>query len=379
MLCERLGLPMSGFVIQDKAVFEQMVADTRSRIEVISSTNQMARMLFSNFQTWLQSSTSPVELTQKMDKNLDGFVSIDEFATLLQQMTGERPPDWVTELVFSFAGVKNGQPLPLLNWYAFLAACGLSLPESLFKVFIPLEVSVQTSTVVANEGDSITFSLTFNQAVDEYLIRISNKGDTSVKPMVMTVPSSEIDSQSGDQQIVEFPNHGDYEITIIVNEEDVASCDVTILEKIEPVTSELEPKEEEVLEIDHESDELASPNEVPALEQASEPSSPDFEELYAQLSTTKLRSEWELLLSNRNHYFITGTLQDIERSLLGVGEYKNGYSLILNSNGVPVQAMIPAKVESLPKIGQTLNIDFMPTLWSIATLSVHGEVCSTVE
>ena len=48
-------------------------------------------------------------------------------------MTGERPPDWVTEIVFSFVNATPARGIPLHDWYAFLAASGLDIPDELFK------------------------------------------------------------------------------------------------------------------------------------------------------------------------------------------------------------------------------------------------------
>ena len=95
----------------------------------------MAGLLNNNFKKWLANSAmSPIQLTEELDTDKDGVISGDEFATLLGKMTGERPPEWVVELVFSFV---NANPttvfLLMIGWRFWPPAGWNSLTNCLRK------------------------------------------------------------------------------------------------------------------------------------------------------------------------------------------------------------------------------------------------------
>jgi len=166
---------MVEILLPDQKVFNANVSEISKRIDRISESNTMAKLLHANFQNWLtNSSMDPVKLTQELDSNKDGIISGDEFAELLGKMTGERPPEWVVELVFSFVKADVNRGIPISDWMAFLAASGLDVPEDLFTapVIITGSLLIDSPRVVSGQGISITAS--FNEPVDAYEIRVVN-------------------------------------------------------------------------------------------------------------------------------------------------------------------------------------------------------------
>ena len=62
---------MGDLVLPEKEVFNQRVERISQRIDSISKSNKMAKILNDNFKKWLGSSSmSPIKLTEEMDKDL---------------------------------------------------------------------------------------------------------------------------------------------------------------------------------------------------------------------------------------------------------------------------------------------------------------------
>ena len=98
---ERFRQCMAAIQLPEKALFDQQVNVVSNRIESITSGNTMAQVTQQQFQEMaVKFAMDPITLTQELDTNKDNVISGDEFANLLGKMTGERPPEWVVELVF---------------------------------------------------------------------------------------------------------------------------------------------------------------------------------------------------------------------------------------------------------------------------------------
>ena len=78
---------MVEILLPEKEVFDSNVSEISKRIDSMSESNTMARLLHSNFKNWLSSSSmSPVKLTQDLDADKNGVISGDEFAELLNKV-----------------------------------------------------------------------------------------------------------------------------------------------------------------------------------------------------------------------------------------------------------------------------------------------------
>ena len=169
-----LGVFMAEMVLPEKSVFNGRVDEISNRIDAISKGNKMAQLLFNNFKNWLSSSAlSPIKLTEDLDKDNNGMISGDEFASLLGSMTGERPPEWVVELVFSFVDAEPDKGIPLDDWMAFLSASGLEIPEHLYTV--PVVITGRSHLTSRNPCWPIrSISASFNEPVVAYEVKAVN-------------------------------------------------------------------------------------------------------------------------------------------------------------------------------------------------------------
>ena len=154
---------MATFDLPEKEVFNQQVEALERRIEGITKSNNMAGLLNNNFKKWLSSSSmSPLKQTEELDTNSDGVISGDEFAALLGRMTGERPPEWGVELVFSFVNADVNSGIPLNDWMAFLAASGLEIPDELFKEKIEVTGSIGILEEQITTGEQLSVTESYN-------------------------------------------------------------------------------------------------------------------------------------------------------------------------------------------------------------------------
>ena len=155
---KRRRVSMAAIQLPEKAIFDQRVEAISNRITGITNSNTMAGLLNSNFKKWLANSAmSPLTLTAELDTNNDLRISGDEFASLLGKMTGERPPEWVVEIVFSFVEANPKDGIPIDDWMAFLAASGLEIPEELFEVKIEVtgSIAILDDSILAGDAFSV--------------------------------------------------------------------------------------------------------------------------------------------------------------------------------------------------------------------------------
>ena len=165
---------MATIDLPEKEAFNQQVKSIERRIESITRSNNMAGLLNNNFKKWLSSSSmSPLKLTEELDTNSDGVISGDEFASLLGKMTGERPPEWVVELVFSFVNADVNSGIPLNDWMAFLAASGLDIPDELFEETIVVVGSIGILEERISTGEPLSVAVSFNVEIEAYEFSIT--------------------------------------------------------------------------------------------------------------------------------------------------------------------------------------------------------------
>ena len=63
-------------------------------------------------------------------------------------MTGERPLDWLHEIVFSFVNATPAQGIPLHDWYARSWGQRPDIPDELFKQKVLTGTVVLETTVM---------------------------------------------------------------------------------------------------------------------------------------------------------------------------------------------------------------------------------------
>ena len=342
---------MVEILLPDQKVFNANVSEISKRIDRISESNTMAKLLHANFQNWLtNSSMDPVKLTQELDSNKDGIISGDEFAELLGKMTGERPPEWVVELVFSFVKADVNRGIPISDWMAFLAASGLDVPEDLFTapVIITGSLLIDSPRVVSGQGISITAS--FNEPVDAYEIRVVNveRGDSES----FTTLQAEMDAPILDEFLLESDEAGEFRVELL-------HMGIRLDEgsfHVEPA-----PEPETPDEIEHE-EEMVDDEPVGAPP----PSNLGFQELVDVLQAARLRSDTQHIIEQEGRHDVQFTILASARTLLGEGRYRNGSTLTcLSEEGTKFELMMVADEREFV-VNEVHHASVAPHSWSLA-------------
>lgn len=341
---------MGDLVLPEKEVFNQRVERISQRIDSISKSNKMAKILNDNFKKWLGSSSmSPIKLTEEMDKDRNGVISGDEFGTLLGKMTGERPPEWVVEVVFSFVEATPKEGIPLDDWMAFLAASGLEIPEELFNKPVVITGSIDISPQNIHTGENVSVTVSFNEPVVAYEIRVINETTGSQEDMI--TPSADMDSPTFDEFILESDEPGTFYVALSHTGIRLAEERFTVHEQVEEAVEEYDELIEEVM------------RETPDLP-AESTGLPGFIDM---LEMAKLRSEARALISDAPAYNIRLVIENTFHTLLGDGQHRGGDTVLgKTEDGMVIEVMMRVGERSF-HAGQTLNLQVAPYDWSMAT------------
>lgn len=351
-----LGVFMAEMVLPEKSVFNGRVDEISNRIDAISKGNKMAQLLFNNFKNWLSSSAlSPIKLTEDLDKDNNGMISGDEFASLLGSMTGERPPEWVVELVFSFVDAEPDKGIPLDDWMAFLSASGLEIPEHLYTVPVVITGSLNISPQEILAGQSVSISASFNEPVVAYEVKAVNT--TTGEEQQFITPSAEMDTPTFDEFVLDGDAEGEYVVSLIYLGKRLDEDRFRILPAPkQEVEATLETKEADI---------------QPVVEAHEPPVSlSGFAQMVQTLEACKLRSDAHLVIAQAPSYRVEGTVMAISRTLLGTDVYRNGMTArCQDSNGLVYRVMMK-ETEVITSIGSTLVADIAPVDWDIARREV---------
>ena len=90
---------------------------------------RMAKMIKQQFGQWLQNSgLSTVEITTKIDTNSDGMISRDELDNFIHNLSGTKPPEWVSESLISILDTDNNGVIEVQELWDYLGAIGFHVP-----------------------------------------------------------------------------------------------------------------------------------------------------------------------------------------------------------------------------------------------------------
>ena len=351
---------MANVELPEREVFDRQVQALEKRINDISKQNTMAGLLNNNFKKWLAgSSMSALTLTEELDTDTNGYISGNEFATLLGRMPGERPPDWVTAIVFSFVNATPAQGIPLHDWYAFLAASGLDIPDELFKQkVITGTLAVLETTVMT--GEPLSGSVSFNSDVVGYELNITSS-DPSIESVRQQTLVSSMDRPDFDDFTLELQKPGQYTIELAHLGQRLDTAEVSVTRRPEPVQVEEEPAPVEpddapdVVEI-----------EAPDVEASTGEADDAFGAFIAVLESARLRSEAQSFIAEAPNFHIHGIVQSISRTLLGNGAYRNGHTAHCESaEGAMFRVMLKPR-EHLPAAGEEYTAVVAFHDWDVA-------------
>lgn len=341
-------------VLPDKAIFNARAQAIGGNIEAITKRNKMAKLLVSNFRGWVESSAmSPLDLTLELDKDKNGLISGDEFSTLLAKMTGERPPEWVTELMFSFTGASPDVGIALGEWLAMLAALGLDIPEELFEVKTPVTGTiVLTSSPPHLVDEGVKFRFDFSEQVDAYLLSTIQHSNGAKEEM--PVGADNMDGATFDTMTLTPDEIGDYTLELMHLGVRLDTIRLTVVEP--PV----EPKRAPV---------KSDPTPVLAPESHKEVApvvgAPGLKGLVEALELTKLRSEASSMAAASGPMTLQGIVTGKETTLLGPHGYRPSVTLVVQGNGFTVEVMMKT-ADSHHDISTPVELTVQPHDWSLA-------------
>ena len=90
---------------------------------------RMAKMIKQQFGQWLQNSgLSTVEITTKIDTNSDGMISRDELDNFIHNLSGTKPPEWVSESLISILDTDKNGVIEVQELWDYLGAIGFHVP-----------------------------------------------------------------------------------------------------------------------------------------------------------------------------------------------------------------------------------------------------------
>ncbi|HJL97957.1 MAG TPA: hypothetical protein QF401_07390 [Candidatus Poseidoniaceae archaeon] len=339
-------------LLPPRPTFEGQVVALKQRMEDISGQNRMARLLNQNFNTWLSnSSMSAMSLTQELDKDKDGVISGDEFSEILAKMTGEQPPEWVVELMFSFVDAEPASGIPVADWMAFLAANGLEIPDSMFELDIPLVGTITSDGTDFIVEQPINLIAKFSLDVESYTITVIQDGVEL--PESFTTPVAQMDYPNSDAFILEPDAPGKYTITLSIDGNDLDLIEILVLE----IEEEDWPEEEEVVEVVEEN---------PSSRVESVPSN-ELSGFITMVENTRLRSEAMEIIKGAPAYTLNGLVEEVNTTLLGESGYKNGITAkLLSVEGSKVQVMMKHTETPSLEVGKAVSLKVQPIMWEIA-------------
>lgn len=341
-------------VLPEKAVFAARSEAIRANIDSITKRNKMAKLLVNNFRGWVESSAmSPLNLTMELDKDKNGLITGDEFAELLGKMTGERPPEWVTELMFSFTGASPDIGIALGEWMAMLAALGVEIPDELFEVETPVTGTiVLTSPSPVMVDQPVEFRLDFSEGVEAYeivTVQHSNGARES-----MTITKAEMDGVAFDLLSMTPDEADEYTVELLHLGIRLASLKLGVVAA--PVEASPEPDATNPTPVLT----STSPEPVKAVEGGT-----GLLGLVTALEQTKLHSEALALAASSGPLTVQGVVVGKETTLLGPVGYRTSSTLMIQSDGFAVEVMMkPAETHSA--LGVPVEFTVQPHDWSLA-------------
>ena len=359
-----LGVFMAEMVLPEKSVFNGRVYEISNRIDAISKGNKMAQLLFNNFKNWLSSSAlSPIKLTEDLDKDNNGMISGDEFASLLGSMTGERPPEWVVELVFSFVDAEPDKGIPLDDWMAFLSASGLEIPEHLYTVPVVITGSLSISPQEILAGQSVSISASFNQPVVAYEVKAVNT--TTGEEQQFITPSAEMDTPTFDEFVLDGDAEGEYVVSLIYSWKTPLMR--TDLGSFQHRSKRLKQHWKQKKQISNLWSRHTN-HPFPCLV------SPKWSKNARGLQVAKRCTSCDC---SGSFVLRQGTVMAISRTLLGTDVYRNGMTArCQDSPTVLVYRVMMKETEVITSIDSMLVADIAPVDWDIARREV---VCQEIE
>lgn len=347
----------ANIVLPKKEIFLARSQAIGANVDKITQSNRMAKLLVDNFRGWVSSAAvSPLELTVRMDKDQNGLISGSEFADLLGTMTGERPPDWVTELMFSFAGASPDIGIAVGEWLALLAALGVEVPDDLFASEAPLTGAISIEPEGPHRVDeTLTVKLSFSRRVEGYVLVVEQDGSQDVERL--SVPPSEMDGGTFDDLEL-TPDEADrYTLHLMHGDVRLATSVIDVRGAV------LEPAPVIAVEPERSTSLSETTETVVEAPVASPPGT--LADLVEHLAECKLRSEAIEAAKAAPLMLLHGMVTETSTTLLGPEGYRNSETLVVQAGAHFIEVMMKT-AETYPEKGTEVSMKVRPSDWSLA-------------
>ncbi|MGB0826352.1 MAG: hypothetical protein ACPGTT_00530 [Candidatus Poseidoniaceae archaeon] len=138
---------------------QKAIAAAKNKVSNASSNvdPRMAKMIKQQFGQWLQNSgLSTVEITTKIDTNSDGMISRDELDNFIHNLSGTKPPEWVSESLISILDTDKNGVIEVQELWDYLGAIGFHVPvieEPVSEKIVKEESVIDETQSTDNEED----------------------------------------------------------------------------------------------------------------------------------------------------------------------------------------------------------------------------------
>jgi hypothetical protein len=199
-------------------------------------------------------------------------------------------------------------------------------------------------------GQQISVSVSFNVEVVAYEFSVFDNA-TRQEIHASLTPNVDMDRPDFDEFVIELDEAGNYTAELRHLGARLDTHAFTVLPApVEPVVEQLEE----------------APAQVEVHETPSEPVADGFESFVAHLESMKLRSEAQTVIGESATYGVSAIVQSISRTLLGVGEYRNGFTAHCTTGEGTTFRMMLKPTENPPTAGQSYDVVVKPHDWDVA-------------
>ena len=176
----------------------ETVENVQSRIEQ-NSDNPMVAEIKDKFGKWLiDSGYSVSELTVKLDKDVDGTISMEEISQFIFDLTGTQPPGWVLSNVHSVLDRNSDGIIEVSELWSYLEEIGFEIPEIVDPV---IEVPDANETI-----DEMPETIIPDDEFEKQLEEIDNYSDAEPDTEQIGIEVEPIIQQETEEQVIEDEN-----------------------------------------------------------------------------------------------------------------------------------------------------------------------------
>ena len=157
------------------------VENVQSSIEQ-HSDSKMVSMIKEKFGKWLIDSGFTVpELTARLDKNVDGTITMEEISEFIFDLTGSQPPSWVLSHVYDVLDINSDGTIEVSELWSYLEEIGFEIP----KIEDPLIEEPEVAKFDDDPPDAKSFVSDdeFERELDE--IDDENQQEPQVEPKII--------------------------------------------------------------------------------------------------------------------------------------------------------------------------------------------------